>query len=207
MANKTAFYETKVINRSLRRLTTAVSGSNASTTNVLVTSSAGFTIGDIVLFTASGLPGWVTAIPDSTHITIATALTSAPTTGNVTAIAYCPQTVYIALFSVAPTDAYTVASPTGTEATGGSYARVAVAQADASWAAPSGTPSATSNSSTITFPASTASWGGTMVAFGVFNAATGGDLLLWNTLSQTQSVAGAGITPSFAVAALTYSED
>ena len=38
--------------------------------------------------------------------------------------AYTPPTnLYLGLFTTAPTDAYTGASPTGTEVTGGGYAR------------------------------------------------------------------------------------
>lgn len=207
MSNKTAFYEKKFLNRPLRLDTTTVSGSNASTTNILVTASAAFSIGDIIQFTATGAIGWVTAVPDGTHVTIGTALSVAPTTGSINAIGFCPQAIYIGLFSAAPTDAYTAGSPNGTEPSGNGYARVQVTQANGSWAGPSGTPSSTSNSGTVTFPASTGTWGGTMGWFGIFDAATGGDLLLWNVLTQTQSVAGAGVTPSFAIGALTYSED
>lgn len=68
--------------------TTTVSGANASTTNLVVSASAGFTINTTVLVTA--LTSWhtVTAVPDGTHITISPATGSTVTTGSVTGA--CP---------------------------------------------------------------------------------------------------------------------
>lgn len=202
MANKTAYLEIAALNTWLRALTTAVSGSNASTSSILVTSSTGFKLGDVVQLTTPGSLHRVTSIPDGTHVGITPSAGSAPTTGNVLRVAYAPPGLWVGLFSAAPTDA-----GGGTEATGGSYARVQVTQADASWASPSGTPSATSNSAAVTFPTSTATWGGTMTHFGIFDAVSGGNLLAWNLLTTPQSVAASGITPSFAIGALTWSED
>src|SRR5581483_797659 len=107
---------------------------------------------------------------------------AAPTTGNIARIAYAPPAVYVGLFTAAPTDA-----GGGTEATGGSYARVLVAQADASWAAPSGTPTLTSNAAAVTFPTSTATCCGTMTYFNSFFAFTTGNLIGWYILLTPQS--------------------
>lgn len=202
MANLTAIAEKEILNTWLRALTTAVSGSNASTSNLLVTSSTGFGVGEFVKVSSLGTYHQITAVPDGTHVTVSPVTSGTVTTGNVVRAAYSPLGVWIGLFSAAPTDA-----GGGTEATGGSYARVQVTQADASWAAPSGTPSSTSNSAAVTFPTSTATWGGTMTHFGIFDAASGGNLIGWNSLTTPQSVAAAGITPSFAIGALTWSED
>lgn len=85
-------------------------------------------------------------------------------------------TAYIALFTA-------VGADTGagfTEVSGGGYARVATT--GATWNAPSGqSPSAISNVLAITFPASTATWG-TVIAFGIYDAASGGNLLFWDYL-------------------------
>lgn len=202
MAHKSAYLEKKLLNRLLRRTTTAVSGSNASTSNILVTSSTGFDPGDLVKLTTAGSYHTVTAVPDGTHVTVSPALGAAPTTGNVEAWGYTPPAVYVALFTAAPTDA-----GGGTEATGGSYARVQVTQADGSWDAPIGTPSATQNTGVITFPTSTATWGGTMTHFGLYDASAGGNLLVWNSLTTAQAVGAAGITPSFAAGDFDWSED
>jgi hypothetical protein len=117
-----------------------------------------------------------------------------------------PTTLYAALFTVAPTKA-----GGGTEVAGGSYARVGLACTATNWAAtnaagstasPStGTSDQTSNNAAITFPTSTASWG-TIVACGLYDAATGGNLVSFGSLSAT---IGSGVTPSFAAAALVQS--
>lgn len=106
---------------------------------------------------------------------------------------------HIGLFSAAPTD-----TTTGTElaiGTGG-YARVAITSSFAT--APSA--GSISNSAVITFPTATADWNGgnSIVAFGIFTAATGGTLLRYGTVTKTIQN---GDTASFAVGALTLTED
>lgn len=105
-----------------------------------------------------------------------------------------PTTLYIALYTAAPTDA-----GGGTEVTGGSYARVAVTCNTSNWAATSGTNGLTSNSNAITFPTATANWGN-VVAIGIFDAASGGNLLIW--LTQSSIAVNSGQTASFAAGAL-----
>jgi hypothetical protein len=84
------------------------------------------------------------------------------------------RTAYVALFSAAGAD-----DGTGfTEIAGGAYARVPTAPAD--WSAPSSAaPSVISNANPIIFPTSTAAWGN-VTAFGVYDAATAGNLLAWD---------------------------
>lgn len=108
-----------------------------------------------------------------------------------------PTTVYAALFTAAPTDAYTSGSPDGTEVSGGSYGRVAITFS----AAASG---ATSNSGDVTFTTATANWG-TIVAFGIFDASTAGNLLYWNTI--TNKTVNSGDTAKFTAGDLDVSED
>ncbi len=56
--------------------------------------------------------------------------------------------LWVALFTVTPTD-----STTGTEVTGGSYARTAVVRTGAGWDAAAGaSPGATQNTGAVTFP-------------------------------------------------------
>lgn len=109
-----------------------------------------------------------------------------------------PATVYVALYTSAPTD-----SGGGTEVSGGSYARVAVTNNATNWPAASGGSKA--NGTTIVFPEATADWG-TVVAFGLFDAAIGGNLLYWGELSQNQAV-NSGSIAGFAIGALTILED
>lgn len=86
-------------------------------------------------------------------------------------------TVWVGLFTAVPTDA-----GGGTEVTGGSYARVATVGGN--WNAAAGSaPASTSNSATLTFPTATADWT-TVVAFGLFDASTAGNLLAWDYLGN-----------------------
>jgi hypothetical protein len=202
MANKTAFLEKQVINRFLRRLTTAVSGSNASTSVILVTSGTGFVAGDIVKMTTAGTYHLVTA-SDATHVTITPAMGSAPTTGNVEAWAYSPGAVWVALFTAAPTDA-----GGGTEVTGGNYARQQITQVDGNWSAPSGTPSASTNAVAVTFPVPVASaYSAPVTHFVFFDAVTGGNMLGWQALATPKTVNQNDAAPSFSIGALSWQED
>lgn len=101
-----------------------------------------------------------------------------------------PATLYVGLYTVAPTDA-----GGGTEVTGGSYARVAVTANNTNFPAASG--GAIANGTAITFPTATASWG-TVVALGIFDASTSGNLLAWADLAVNKTVAS-GDTASFAI--------
>jgi len=86
-----------------------------------------------------------------------------------------PSTIYLALYTVAPTDA-----GGGTEVSGGGYARQSFTLTAASGGA-------SSNSADIIFPQATADWG-TIVAVGIFDASTGGNLLMWAYLTQSKTV-------------------
>jgi len=109
---------------------------------------------------------------------------------------YTPPTIYVALFTVAPTDV-----GGGTEVSGGSYARVATDSND--WdAAASG---ATANAGDITFPEATGDWG-EVVAFALFDADTGGNMLYWGDLTASKSI-NSGDTAKFATGDLDVSED
>lgn len=200
MAGKTALLETRYLNREMRQDTAAIGGGNASTTVIVSTNTGTAIVKDDVVLMPDGTYHLVTA-STTTTVTITPAMAVAPTTGNIVAVAYAPAGVWIALFTAAPSDA-----GGGTEAAYGSYARVQVTKANASWAAPSGTPSATSNSGTLTFPTSTGS-GSTLTHFASMDAASGGNTLRWGVLGTPQAVGAAGITPSFAAGQLAFSED
>lgn len=107
-----------------------------------------------------------------------------------------PITAWVGLFTTAPTD-----STPGIEVSGGSYARV---NSSGKWSVPvSGSPSTVSNSSTLSFPMATADWG-TVVAFGTFDAATGGNLLRWGVATKAIT---SGDTPEFTAGQLTSTEN
>lgn len=109
--------------------------------------------------------------------------------------AYAAPVPFVGLFTAPPTDA-----GGGTEVTGGSYARVAIT-GDFS-AAVAGS---SANTSEITFAQATASWG-TVTDFGIFDAITAGNLLYWNALTTSKSVA-INDTAKFAIGALVVTED
>lgn len=102
---------------------------------------------------------------------------------------------YVALFTVAPTDA-----AAGTEVVGGSYARQVYQPSDANWT-PATSAGDASNKVAVTFPAPTANWGD-VVAFGVLDRLTGGNLLWWGELTQSLPVNNGDVAPSFAIASV-----
>jgi len=121
-----------------------------------------------------------------------------------------PATIYVALFTANPSD-----SGGGTEVSGGSYARVAVTGSLANWAgtqgagtttASTGTNGTTSNNNTITFPAPTANWG-VVSGFGLFDAASAGNLLIWGALTVSKTVNNQDAAPTFPAAAFSFQID
>lgn len=121
-----------------------------------------------------------------------------------------PTTLFFGLLTANANDAGTL-----TEVSGGSYARVGVAASLANFAgtqgagttvASSGTSGTTSNNGTITFPAPTANWG-SIVGMGVWDASTGGNLLVYAALGTAKTVNSGDSAPSFAAGAFTYQDD
>ena len=109
-----------------------------------------------------------------------------------------PATVWVALYTVTPTDA-----GGGTECTGGSYARVSLTNNATNW--PAGASGAKANGVAITFPAATGAWG-TVVAFAIHDHATLDQPLYWGAVTPNQ-VVSSGVTASFAIGALDVTED
>lgn len=107
-----------------------------------------------------------------------------------------PTVLAVALFTATPSD-----SGGGTEVTGGSYARVNVPPLDANWTAVSATDGATDNAAAITFPTPSANWG-TVVAFGIFDATSAGNLLVWGPIAPSKTINNGDPAPSFAIGAL-----
>lgn len=113
-----------------------------------------------------------------------------------------PTVLGVALFTSDPAE-----DASGTEVSGGAYARVENNPADANWDAISGSNGTTANTGTITFPApSGASWG-SVTHFGVFDAATSGNLLFYGALTTPKTVNDGDAAPSFAAGALTFQID
>lgn len=104
------------------------------------------------------------------------------------------STVYVALHTGVPAD-----GSAGTEVTGSSYARQAVAAA--AWTR---TTSQVANNVEVAFPAVTGT-PYTVVGWMLYDAASSGNALYWgDTTSTTMNV---GDVPRFAIGALTVSED
>lgn len=92
---------------------------------------------------------------------------------------YTPAaTLYVGLFTAAPTDA-----GGGTEVSGGSYARQSMA-----FTVSGSNPTLATNSGAVEFPTATASWG-TIVAAAVFDASTSGNMLAWADLTNNKTIA------------------
>ena len=86
-----------------------------------------------------------------------------------------PAAVYVALFTTDPTDA-----GTGTEVTGGSYARQA-----ATFTSPSN--GSSTLAADVTFPTATGNWG-TVTHFGIYDASTTGNLLYHGALNNSKNI-------------------
>ena len=91
-----------------------------------------------------------------------------------------PAAVYVGLYTTDPTDANT-----GTEVSGGSYARTAV-----TFGAPSN--GVTTNSGAVTFPTATGTWG-TVGWIGILDASTSGNLLYHTPLTASKSITSGDI--------------
>jgi len=91
-----------------------------------------------------------------------------------------PTTVYVGLYTSDPTDANT-----GTEVSGGSYARTAV-----TFGAPSNGVSL--NSAAVEFPTATGTWG-TVGWIGILDAATSGNLLYHTPLDISKIISSGDI--------------
>lgn len=114
-----------------------------------------------------------------------------------------PATLYMSLHTASPGE-------TGAnEISGNSYARAALATSASNWLSTNGTDSGpstgtsgqTSNNANIVFPTPTGSWG-TVTDFAIWDSDSGGNALLYGTLSISKTINN-GDTVSFNVNALT----
>jgi len=114
-----------------------------------------------------------------------------------------PSTLYVGLLTVAPADTGTAGAPSdGTEVSGNNYARVAVA-----WNAvtASGTTQQMTNNGVISFPTPSGSWG-TVVAWGIWDASSAGNLLFWDTQTPNKTISTSDVV-QFADTVLVVSVD
>ncbi len=108
-----------------------------------------------------------------------------------------PANLFFALFTANPSDA-----GGGTEVSGGSYARVSVANNLTNF--PAASAGSKTNAGAITFPTASAPWG-VVTAVGVFDALSGGNLLYWTTISP--KTVDANDTVSIPASNFTVTED
>jgi hypothetical protein len=116
-----------------------------------------------------------------------------------------PAGLYVGLFTAAPSDA-----GGGTEVSGGSYARAAIGPSTSTWTATqggtagasSGTTGQSGNAADLVFPAPTANWG-VVTHFGIFDAASGGNLLFQGALAASKTINNGDAAPKFLAGALT----
>ncbi|MDQ3095795.1 MAG: hypothetical protein M3Q82_07540 [Actinomycetota bacterium] len=113
-----------------------------------------------------------------------------------------PATVWVSLHTADPTDA-----GSGAEVTGGAYARVSCTTGTSGtgvgsiFNAPTNPGGLVENASAITFPSPIANWG-TVTHFGIWDAATVGNLLIHGALTTSRTINNGDSAPSFAVGEL-----
>lgn len=112
-----------------------------------------------------------------------------------------PATTYVGLSTSACSDA-----STGTEVTGGSYARVAVTSNGTNWTGPTANNGTIANANAITFPAPSANWGSVTHWF-ISDASTSGNLLVCAPLSAAKTINSGDAAPAFGAGALTFQID
>lgn len=109
-----------------------------------------------------------------------------------------PASLFVALFTTAPTD-----GGGGVEVSGGSYARAEAVNNPTNW--PSAAAGMKNNGTQIVFPTATADWG-TIAAFAIMDASSGGNLLYWGAVAPPKVVAS-GDTASFPAGDIEVTED
>jgi hypothetical protein len=92
---------------------------------------------------------------------------------------------------------------TGTEVSGGSYARIQRDPADANWSAPDATGGVTANVAEILFPAPSADWGIVTWA-GIWSANVAGNLIARAQLGSPKTVNSGDAAPKFPAGTLIF---
>lgn len=118
-----------------------------------------------------------------------------------------PTSLHWALFTAAPTE-----SGGGTECSGGGYARVSMTPSDTAFTgthgstsgASSGTGGTCSNGEIVQFATPSASWG-TAIGVGVFDAASGGNLIIYGSIFPKAIPSGSDV--KFPVGSVTFQID
>lgn len=111
-----------------------------------------------------------------------------------------PTALWIALFTAPPSDA---GGGTEVPIAGTGYGRVNLPPLDTNWRATQGGTSGistgaggTANALTVTFGAPTVNWG-TVTHYAIYDAATAGNLLIWDALTVPRPIIGGDPPPAF----------
>jgi hypothetical protein len=107
-----------------------------------------------------------------------------------------PTALWVSLHTEDPYD-----DATGSEVSGGSYARMQLNPGDANWSEEDATGGESTNLVAITFPAPTAIWG-LITDFGLWDASTAGNLLVRGSVYPPLQVNGGDNAPQFPIGAL-----
>lgn len=221
MAAYTDFFENRLIDGLFRGgcLTTAGAAGSSTVVAGIRAATTAYTLGQILVPAAGDTGAGGKLLKVTTAGTTGAGAVAVPNPGSTvadgsvtwTAIATMPalDVYYVGLLTSAPTD-----STAGTEVSGGSYARVLTSATLANWAgtqaaasttASSGATGTTSNNGIITFPTPSAGWG-TVVAMGLYDALTGGNLLVYAGLAINKTI-NQGDAVTFPAASLTIQTD
>lgn len=106
-----------------------------------------------------------------------------------------PSSIWLALFTVKPDDDGTNGTEVSITSTG--YGRVQCGPADASWSAPAGGNGKFINLLDFQFGSPSGDWGD-IVAFGIYDAETGGNFLIADDLLVPKTISAGDLAPKFA---------
>lgn len=121
-----------------------------------------------------------------------------------------PATLFVALCTAAPSDTSTGSNIT--EISGGNYSRQSLTSNTTNWSTTNGDNNATSSGTNGTSSNSTAiqwtdvTWSGTVTHVAICDASSGGNVLFYNALTSSQTVAS-GDSISFGVGSLSIQID
>lgn len=192
----------------------AATGSWGTVTHFAIVDSATYGAGNVLAYGAltasqsivSGNTPSVASTEVYVELTASTGLSNYAANGFLDRMfrnqAFTVSANYVGLTTAAPSDSSTGSSIT--EVTGGSYARVEIAEAggtNPTWEAVSG--GAVQNEEAITFPTASASWG-TITNMVICDASSAGNLLWYGDI--TDQAVGSGSTVSFAIGAIDISQ-
>lgn len=208
MAGKTDFLELKVLDCIFGYQHAISSSTNA--TPIVLTTTVNHTVqttdrvavgGHLVNTSANG--DWAVSAVGAATITLtgSVGVGVGAATGTVKKMLDVGITNFFGLWTTTLVDTST--GSTGTEMTGGSYARASVTNNGVTWS--NAAAGSKTHTATITFPTATANWSA-ITDWAVLDASTAGNMLYYGAFAATQSVSN-GQTASWAASGITITED